>query len=69
MAERFFNRLGQVGIGMVLGGVVLTRFFFVVDGGERAVIFNKIRGVQPTIYGEGMHFLIPFLMVSIHLIN
>ena len=45
MAERFFNRLGQLGLGMMFGGVVLTRFFFVVDGGERAVIFNKIRGV------------------------
>jgi prohibitin 2 len=43
--------------------MLLTRFFFVVDGGERAVIFNKIRGVQSKIYGEGMHFMIPFLMV------
>jgi hypothetical protein len=45
MAEKFFTRLGQLGLGMMFGGVVLTRFFFVVDGGERAVIFNKIRGV------------------------
>ncbi len=49
----------------MLGGVVLTRFFFVVDGGERALIFNKIRGVQPKVYGEGMHFMIPILMVTL----
>ena len=46
MAERFFNRLGQVGMAFMFGGLVLTRFVFVVDGGERAVVFNNIRGVQ-----------------------
>lgn len=61
--ERFFNRLGQVGIGMLLGGVVLSRFVFVVDGGERAVIFDKVRGVQSRVYGEGMHFIVPILQV------
>ena len=61
--ERFFNRLGQVGATMLLGGVVLSRFVFVVDGGERGVIFDKIRGVQQKVYGEGMHFIIPVLQV------
>jgi len=64
MVERFFNRLGQLGTGLILSGIVLTRFTFVVDGGERAVIFNKLRGVQNRVYGEGMHFRIPLLMVS-----
>lgn len=59
--ERFFNRLGQVGGGLLLGGVILSRFVFVVDGGERAVLFDKIRGVQGKVYGEGMHFLVPGL--------
>lgn len=61
--ERFFNRMGQVGAAFLVGGIVLTRFTFVVDGGERAVIFNKVRGVGNKVYGEGMHFMIPFLMV------
>jgi hypothetical protein len=64
MVERFFNRLGQIGGGLILSGIVLTRFTFVVDGGERAVMFNKIRGVQNKVYGEGMHLLVPVLMVS-----
>lgn len=64
MVERFFNRLGQIGGGLILSGVLLTRFTFVVDGGERAVIFNKLRGVQNKVYGEGMHLLIPLLMVT-----
>ena len=46
---------------MLLGGVVLSRFVFVVDGGERGVIFDKIRGVRQKVYGEGMHFMVPIL--------
>jgi prohibitin 2 len=59
--ERFFNRLGQAGVVMLVGGVIMTRFVFVVDGGQRAIKFDKIRGLQTKIYGEGMHFIIPIL--------
>lgn len=48
---------------MVVGGLVLTRFVFVVDGGERALKYDKLRGVQDKIYGEGMHFYIPVVQV------
>lgn len=61
MVEAFFNRMGQLGGAMLLGGVFFTRFMFVVDGGEKAVLFDKVRGVQPKIYSEGMHFRIPIL--------
>lgn len=43
--EKFFNRIGTVGTVFLVGGVVLSRFVFVVDGGERAVKFDKIRGL------------------------
>jgi prohibitin 1 len=61
--EQFFNRLGSAGMGLLALGVIGTRFVFVVDGGERVVIFNKFKGVQPQIYGEGMHFKIPVIMI------
>ena len=32
-----------------------------MDGGERAVIFDRFRGVLPETSGEGTHFLIPFM--------
>ena len=32
-----------------------------VDGGERAVIFDRFRGVLPNVVGEGTHFLIPWV--------
>ena len=43
--EAFFTRMGYVGLGMLGTGVFLTRFVFVIDGGERGVIFNRIKGV------------------------
>lgn len=61
--EKFFDRLAYLGIGLVGMGLVGTRFVFVVDGGERAVIFNKFRGVQDKVYGEGMHFKMPVIMM------
>ena len=59
--EKFFNRLGTIGIGFLGTGLVLSKFVFVVDGGERGVIFDKVRGVQFKVYGEGMHLIVPFL--------
>lgn len=32
-----------------------------MDGGERAVLFDRFRGVLPKTKGEGTHFLIPIL--------
>ena len=34
---------------------------FAVDGGHRAVIFDRFRGVQNEIIGEGTHFLVPWV--------
>lgn len=35
-----------------------------VDGGERAVIFDRFRGVLPKTIKEGTHFKIPFIQVE-----
>ncbi len=36
-----------------------------VDGGQRAVIFDRIAGVKEGVIGEGMHFIIPWLQRAI----
>lgn len=36
-----------------------------VDGGQRAVIFDRLRGVIPGSIGEGTHFLVPWLQKAI----
>ena len=38
-----------------------THTHTLVDGGERAVIFDRFRGVLQTVSGEGTHFLIPWV--------
>jgi len=53
-----------VGLGLLLGvaalGGVVYGSLFNVDGGHRAVIFNKIVGVKPIVYAEGTHLKIPY---------
>lgn len=36
-----------------------------VPGGKRAVIFDRINGVQNTVVGEGTHFLVPWLQKAV----
>ena len=45
--EKMFDLMGKVGITFLATGVVATRFVFVVDGGEKVIIFNRLRGLQP----------------------
>ena len=40
-------------------------YFILVDAGNRAVIFDKIQGVKQLVVGEGTHFKIPFIQVSL----
>ena len=34
---------------------------FTVNGGHRAVMFSRLSGVKPTVYGEGTHLRVPWL--------
>lgn len=47
--------------------LALTMFPFplAVDAGNRAVIFDKIQGVQSKVVSEGTHFRIPYIQVPI----
>lgn len=44
---------------------VLTVFFYAVDAGHGAVIFDRFRGVQDAVVGEGTHFIIPWVQKPI----
>eukprot|EP00088_Acartia_fossae_P053917 TRINITY_DN615_c0_g1_i10.p1 TRINITY_DN615_c0_g1~~TRINITY_DN615_c0_g1_i10.p1 ORF type:complete len:273 (+),score=84.35 TRINITY_DN615_c0_g1_i10:45-863(+) len=65
MAAQLFNRLGQLGVGMAIAGGVINNALYNVDGGHRAVIFDRFRGVQQDIVGEGTHFMIPVVQTPI----
>ncbi len=32
-----------------------------MDGGHRAVIFDRFQGIKQEVIGEGTHFMIPWL--------
>lgn len=51
--------IGAVGIGA--GATALSSSLYTVDGGERAVLFDRFKGVINETVGEGTHFLIPWL--------
>lgn len=38
---------------------------FVVDGGHRAVIFDRFTGIKKFVVGEGTHFFIPWVQKPI----
>jgi prohibitin 1 len=44
---------------------VLCSYFIIswhsVDGGERAIVFDRFRGVLPEAVGEGTHFRVPWV--------
>lgn len=52
-------------IGLVIGAgslvVTAAQCLFNVDGGYRAIVFNKIVGVKQVTYSEGTHFKIPYI--------
>jgi prohibitin 2 len=39
-----------------------------VEGGQKAIIFSRISGVLPEVYGEGWHVLAPWIHVP-HVFN
>mmetsp|Transcript_4018 Transcript_4018/g.7048 ORF Transcript_4018/g.7048 Transcript_4018/m.7048 type:complete len:299 (-) Transcript_4018:90-986(-) len=50
---------GAAGIGILV--TLYNNGLYNVDGGHRAVIFNKISGVREHVYGEGTHLRIPYI--------
>lgn len=57
-----FGMFAGVGGLLLLGGVsfLAQNALFNVDGGQRAIIYSRLSGVQPQIYPEGTHFILPW---------
>jgi len=52
----------SVGVLSVAGGLAYGAYHsvFTVQGGHRAVMFNRIGGMKDKVYGEGLNFNIPW---------
>eukprot|EP01066_Platyproteum_vivax_P013226 Platyproteum_vivax@DN5998_c0_g1_i2.p1 len=60
MAEKMLTALFQT--AMITGTLGIGAYYclYNVDGGERAVMFNRFGGVSQKVIGEGTHFRIPW---------
>ncbi|RUS34289.1 prohibitin-1 [Jimgerdemannia flammicorona] len=45
--------------------ILFSPLHFLVQGGHRAVIFDRIQGVKQQSIGEGTHFLVPWLQRAV----
>lgn len=49
---------GLITLGAV--GFLAQNALFNVDGGQRAILYSRFKGVEPQIYPEGTHFIMPW---------
>jgi len=61
MASNALNNLAKAAVGLGAGVSLFQSSIYNVDGGFRAVMFDRLRGVQSGVKGEGTHFRIPWL--------
>lgn len=52
-------------MGLSIAGGIAQTALYNVDGGQRAVIFDRFSGVKNEVVGEGTHFLIPWVQKPI----
>ncbi|CAN1817615.1 Prohibitin-3, mitochondrial, partial [Linum perenne] len=60
-AISFLTSMAKSAFGLGTAVAVVGSSLYTVDGGERAVIFDRFQGVLPNTVGEGTHFRIPWL--------
>ncbi|XP_033330170.2 prohibitin 1 [Megalopta genalis] len=62
---QLMNRMGHLGLAVALTGTVVNSALYNVDGGHRAVIFDRFAGIKNLVVGEGTHFYIPWVQKPI----
>ncbi|OVA17563.1 Prohibitin [Macleaya cordata] len=60
-AVSFLTNVARAAFTLGVGGALLNSSLYTVDGGQRAVLFDRFRGVLDDTVDEGTHFLIPWL--------
>jgi len=60
-ADKIMTLVSRLGLGVAGISFIPYACLFDVDGGERVVMLNMLKGVEETVRGEGTHFKIPWL--------
>lgn len=61
----YVNRLAATAIGLGATGTLLAASMYTVNPGYRAIIWDRIQGVNGKVRGEGTHLLVPALQRAI----
>lgn len=64
-APNILNAISKYAVPLFIGASLAQSAMYDVRGGTRAVIFDRLSGVQDTVVNEGTHFLIPWLQKAI----
>ena len=60
--DKVLGRLSALSGSLAVGAFTVNSCLYNVDGGERAVLFDTLRGgILPDVRGEGTHFVIPVI--------
>lgn len=60
--DKVLGRLSTMSGALAVGAVTINTCLYNVDGGERAVMFDTLRGgILPDVIGEGTHIQIPVI--------
>lgn len=60
--DKVLGRLSGLSGTIAVGAFTVNSCLYNVDGGERAVLFDSLRGgILPEVRGEGTHFIIPVI--------
>ncbi|OMO72881.1 Prohibitin [Corchorus capsularis] len=54
------HALLKLGVIAGLGVYGIANSLYTVDGGHRAIVFNRIKGIKDEVYHEGTHFMVPW---------
>lgn len=65
MSTRLVDLLSKLAIPAGVAFTLGQSAIYDVEGGKRAVIFDRLSGVQQKVVGEGTHFVIPWLQKAI----
>lgn len=57
----FFSFVAKAAIGLGATASLVSTAMYNVEGGQRAIIFDRLSGVKQQVIGEGTHFLVPWL--------
>lgn len=65
MAANGLYNIYRLAIPVATGAMLVNASLYDVRGGTRAVIFDRLSGVQEKVVNEGTHFLVPWLQRAI----